>query len=308
MGSKKLAIALYRSLLRNAKVLDSHAEYKVQTFGGFPQVEWRGGAKWCDFFSTNASCVDTIRSEFRELKTENELDEALDEALEINKTVSERVHLLYCDEQDQQLLEFAEVPHTISFAEKYETDKSKQSTEAAEALNGALELIQSAAELLRSEDLEASDKARLAKAYYTESIKVFETADAHAFLGWHYYLDGEMEEAVSECERAIELDPTFGNAYNDLGLIRVKQGKKDEALTLFERAKTAPRNDVRAYACQNLAALHLEHNRVKPALHEYIEALHWMRPEETNRIMIRNTVSDMGNVLVTVAALQKSAE
>ncbi|RLN05889.1 hypothetical protein BBJ28_00007594 [Nothophytophthora sp. Chile5] len=304
MGSKKLVIALYRSLLRNAKVLDSHAEYKVRTF----EVEWRGGAKWCDFFSTNASCVDTTRFEFREPKAENELDEALDEALEINKTVSERVHLLYRDEQDQQLLEFTEVPHTISFAEKYEADKSKQSTEAAEALNGALELIQSAAELLTSEDLEASDKARLAKAYYTESIKVFETADAHAFLGWHCYLDGEIEEAVSECERAIELDPTFGNAYNDLGLIRVKQGKKDEALTLFERAKTAPRNDVRAYACQNLAALHLEHNRVKPALHEYIEALHWMRPEEANRSMIRNTVSDMGNVLVTVAALQKSAK
>ncbi|GMF20101.1 unnamed protein product [Phytophthora lilii] len=238
------------------------------------------------------------------------MDQALDEALQINKTVSERVHLLYCDEDDRQLLQFAEVRHPTTFAEKYEWEKRQLSEEQAEVLNGALELIQSAAQLLESDELDMNDKTRLAKAYYVESIKLFETADAHAYLGWHLYLDGKVDEAVSECQRAIQLDPAFGNPYNDLGLIRVEEGKKDEALELFQKAKTVPRNDVRHYACQNLAALHLEENRVKPALHEYIESLYWMRPDEKKRNMIRNTVSDMGDVLIMLttntAATDKS--
>lgn len=271
-------------------------------------MEWRQGAKWCDFFGSCSSCVDAVRSEFRELRPKQDLDDALDEALQINKTVSERVHLLYRDEDDRQLLTFAEVPHPTTFDDKYEWEKRQLSEQDAEALNEALELIQSASQLLTSEELDMNDKTRLATAYYIESIKLCETADAHAYLGWNFYLDGKVEEAVSECQRAIQVDPAFGNPYNDLGLIRVEQGKKDEALDLFQKAKTAPRNDVRHYACQNLAALHLEENRVKLALHEYIESLYWMQPDETKRNMIRNTVSDMGDVLITLAACKDSTE
>ncbi|KAG3110109.1 hypothetical protein PI124_g10962 [Phytophthora idaei] len=300
MPSSKLVVALYRSLLRSAKVLDGHEAFKAL----LPrEVEWRKGAKWCDFFGSSSSCVEALRTEFRGSRPNSELSDALDEALQLHKTVSQRVHLLYRDEDDRQLLKFAEVPHPTTFDEKYEWEKRQLSEEDAEALNGALELIQSASQLLTSDDIDMKDKTRLAKAYYVESIKLFETADAHAYLGWHLYLDGDVEEAVNECQRAIQVDPAFGNPYNDLGLIRVEEGKKDEALDMFQKAKTAPRNDVRHYACQNLAALHLEENRVKSALHEYIESLYWMRPDEAKRNMIRNTVTDMGNVLI---ALQES--
>ncbi|POM76324.1 Mitochondrial TOM complex subunit Tom70 [Phytophthora palmivora] len=297
MPSSKLVVALYRSLLRSAKVLDRHNAFKAL----LPrEVEWHQGAKWRDFFGSSSSCVEAVRSEFRELRPKDEMDEALDEALQIHKTISQRVHLLYRDEDDRQLLKFAEVPHPTTFDEKYEWEKQQLSSEDAQALNGALELIQSAAQLLTSEELDMKDKTRLATAYYVESIKLYETADAHAYLGWHLYLDGKVEEAVTECQRAIQVDPAFGNPYNDLGLIRVEEGKKDEALDLFQKAKSASRNDVRHYACHNLAALHLEENRVKLALHEYIESLYWMRSDEPKRNMIRNTVTDMGNVLITL--------
>ncbi|KAE8901299.1 hypothetical protein PF005_g7353 [Phytophthora fragariae] len=304
-SSSRLVVALYRSLLRSANVLDAHDAFKAL----LPrEVEWRNGAKWCDFFGSGSSCAAAVRTEFRAPRARDELNGALDEALQINKTVSERVHLLFCDEDDRQLLRFAEVTRPTTFDEKYEWEKSQLTEQEVEALSGALELIQSASQLLSSEDLDMNDKIRLAKAYYVESIKLFETADAHAYLGWHLYLDGKVDEAVSECERAIQLDPAFGNPYNDLGLIRVEEGKRDEALELFQKAKTAPRNDVRHYACQNLAALHLEENQVKPALHEYIESLYWMRPDEMKRNMIRNTVSDMGDVLITLATNKIATE
>ncbi|KAF1789758.1 Tetratricopeptide repeat [Phytophthora cactorum] len=293
MPSSKLVVALYRSLLRSAKVLDGHEAFKAL----LPrEVEWRKGAKWCDFFGSSSSCVEALRTEFRGSRPNSELSDALDEALQLHKTASQRVHLLYRDEDDRQLLKFAEVPHPTTFDEKYEWEKRQLSEEDAEALNGHWSSFRARPSCLR-------DKTRLAKAYYVESIKLFETADAHAYLGWHLYLDGDVEEAVNECQRAIQVDPAFGNPYNDLGLIRVEEGKKDEALDMFQKAKTAPRNDVRHYACQNLAALHLEENRVKSALHEYIESLYWMRPDEAKRNMIRNTVTDMGNVLI---ALQES--
>ncbi|KAG1692763.1 hypothetical protein DVH05_024377 [Phytophthora capsici] len=305
MPSSKLAVALYRSLLRSAKVLDTHEAFKAL----LPrEVEWRKGTKWCDFFGSSASCVQALRTEFRAPRPQEELSDALDEALQIHKMISQRVHLLYQDGDDHHLLQFAEVPHPTTFNEKYDWEKRQLAEEDVKALNEALELIHSASQLLTSEELEMKDKTRLAKAYYVESIKLFETSDAHAYLGWHLYLDGEVDEAVSECLRAIQVDPAFGNPYNDLGLIRVEEGKKDEALDLFQKAKTAPRNDVRHYACQNLASLHLEENRVKSALHEYIESLYWMKPDEAKRTMIRNTVTDMGNVLIALSASKRAVE
>ncbi|KAI9922113.1 hypothetical protein PsorP6_000946 [Peronosclerospora sorghi] len=262
------------------------------------QVEWHQGTKWCDFFGSSSSCVDAVRSEFKAPRSKVDMNSALDEALQINRMVLERVRLLYTDDDDRHVLTFTKVPHTTSFDEKYEREKRQLSDEHAKSLSEALELIQSASQLLTQENLSMKDKIRLAKAYYVESLKLFETADAHAYLGWHYYLDGNVEAAVRECQRAIQVDPALGNPYNDLGLIRVEQGKTEEARQLFHQAKAAPRNDVRHYACQNLAALHLEEDRVKPALHEYIESLYWMPSDDKKRDMIRNTVSDMGNVLI----------
>jgi tetratricopeptide (TPR) repeat protein len=267
---------------------------------------WNGGNNKCDFFSTDTSCVDTIRREFRAPKTAAaDIDAGVDESFAINKAIAERVHLLYEDEHARDLMVFHTPQHTISFAEKYEQEKQNQkSDEDAKALEDAITLIKDAAEVLKNEGMSSGDRARIAKTYYTQSIKLFPTADAHAYLGWHYYLDSELEKAAAECERAIELDPGFGNAYNDLGLIRVQQGHDQEAMALFSKAKEAPRYDVRHFPSLNLAALHLENDRIKPALHEYIEALHWMQPDEA--VAIRNTVADMGTFYVTITEKLRS--
>lgn len=271
------------------------------------EVIWNAGKSKCDFFTTDASCVDTLRREFRAPRgSAQEMDAAVDEAFVINKAIAERVHLLYADEHDKQLLDFSYPRDAASFDEKYkELKKEQRSPEQSKALDDALELIRSASEVLKNDDMSADDKARIAKTYYTQSIRLFPTADAHAYLGWHLYLDGELDKASVECERAIELDPSFGNPYNDLGLIRVQQGYDEEAVELFSQAKRASRYDVRHFPSLNLAALHLEKDRIKPALHEYIEALRWMQPDES--VAIRNTVTDIGTFIVTIAEKLRSA-
>ncbi|TYZ57592.1 hypothetical protein PybrP1_004693 [[Pythium] brassicae (nom. inval.)] len=302
-ASRTLVLALYRSLVRSARVLDRHREFKAL----LPrEVVWDGGQRRVDFFTTNASCVEALRREFRRPRADAAaVSAALDEALVLNKGIGERVHLLFADERDQQLLPRAQPPPPVSFDDTYSALRQCQrSPEDAKALDDALQLVRGAADVLRSEEMGADDKARIAKAYYAQSIELFPTADAHAYLGWHLYLDGELERAATECARAIELDPAFGNAYNDLGLIRVQQGMDEEAAALFTQAKLAPRYDVRHFPSLNLAALHLEHDRIKPALHEYIEALRWMQPDEA--VAIRNTVADIGTFIVTVAEKLRS--
>src|SRR2546430_7197875 len=52
---------------------------------------------------------------------------------------------------------------------------------------------------------------------YQQSIDVHPTAEAHTFLGWTLSFQGRLEEATRECLKAIEVDPDFGNPYNDIG-------------------------------------------------------------------------------------------
>src|ERR1039458_5778058 len=52
---------------------------------------------------------------------------------------------------------------------------------------------------------------------YKKSIEVLPTSEAHTFLGWAYSFMGDYDSAIAECQKAIEIDPDFGNPYNDIG-------------------------------------------------------------------------------------------
>src|ERR1700731_2721783 len=53
---------------------------------------------------------------------------------------------------------------------------------------------------------------------YLGSLALHPTAEAYTFLGWTYHFQGKIDEAIAECKRAIEIDPDFGNPYNDIGV------------------------------------------------------------------------------------------
>src|SRR5947207_3585116 len=77
--------------------------------------------------------------------------------------------------------------------------------------------------------------------FYQRSIGVCPTAEAHTFLGWTLSFQGRLEEATRECLKAIEVDPDFGNPYNDIGCYLMQQDKLEEAIPWLEKAKRAPR-------------------------------------------------------------------
>jgi Tfp pilus assembly protein PilF len=108
---------------------------------------------------------------------------------------------------------------------------------------------------------------------YRRSIEICPTAEAHTFLGWAMSFQGDIEGAIRECRRAIEVDPEFGNPYNDIGAYLIEQGKLDEAIPWLERAKTAKRYEPRHFPYLNLGRLYASRGEVTRAISELEQAL-----------------------------------
>jgi tetratricopeptide (TPR) repeat protein len=104
---------------------------------------------------------------------------------------------------------------------------------------------------------------------YQRSIETCPTAEAHTFLGWTYSFQGRLDDATQECLRAIEVDPDFGNPYNDIGCYLMQQDKLDEAVPWLERAKQAKRYEPRQFPYMNLARIYVKRGRWWDALREF---------------------------------------
>ena len=123
-------------------------------------------------------------------------------------------------------------------------------------------------------------------ALYSESIAVCPTAEAHTFRGWAYSFLGRIEEAIAECKVAIEVDPSFGNPYNDIGSYLMKLGEFDEAVEWLEKAKSATRTEVPHFPYMNLARLYARKGQLAAAIEELEGALKLCPEEQSCRVMI----------------------
>src|SRR5262245_16465157 len=110
-------------------------------------------------------------------------------------------------------------------------------------------------------------------ALYQESIRVCPTAEAHTFLGWTYSFQGRLEEATQQCHRAIELDPDFGNPYNDIGAYLMQQDRFEEAVPGLEKAKPPQRYEPRQFPDMNLGRIYLKQGKRWDALREFEAAV-----------------------------------
>lgn len=108
---------------------------------------------------------------------------------------------------------------------------------------------------------------------YKRSISLYPTADAHTYLGWAYSFQGRIDEAIAQCEIAIQLDPEFGNPYNDIGVYLMQQQRLDEAIPWLEKAKHAKRYEPRHFPYLNLGRVYSAKGMLQKALAEFRDAL-----------------------------------
>src|SRR6202046_3768951 len=108
---------------------------------------------------------------------------------------------------------------------------------------------------------------------YQSSIDLLPTAEAHTFLGWTYHFQGRVDDAIAECKRAIEVDPDFGNPYNDIGAYLIDLERHDEAIPWLERAIRAPRCEPRHFPHFNLGRAYFAKGMVLRARKCFQDAL-----------------------------------
>jgi Tfp pilus assembly protein PilF len=100
---------------------------------------------------------------------------------------------------------------------------------------------------------------------YLGALALHPTAEAYTFLGWTYHFQGKIEEAIAECKHAIEIDPDFGNPYNDIGAYLIDLDRYDEAIPWLEQALNAKRYEPRHFPYFNLGRVYLAKGMINRA-------------------------------------------
>ena len=129
---------------------------------------------------------------------------------------------------------------------------------------------------------------------YRRSIEAYRTAEAHTFLGWTYSFMGLTDEAIRECYLAIEVDPDFGNPYNDIGAYLIEKKEYEAAITWLERAKEARRYEAAFYPCYNLGRVYEAKRQFFAALREYKAAMD-LNPDYTLAVLAFRRVQGLLN-------------
>jgi Tfp pilus assembly protein PilF len=145
-----------------------------------------------------------------------------------------------------------------------------QSNTARKAkIDKALELFQQAYERQMSGELDE------AIGLYRASISTHPTAEAHTFLGWTYSFQGRFEDAIAECRKAIEVDPDFGNPYNDIGAYLIELERPEDAIAWLEQATTASRYESYQFPWFNLGRVYESKELFTRAIECYGRALEY---------------------------------
>jgi tetratricopeptide (TPR) repeat protein len=108
---------------------------------------------------------------------------------------------------------------------------------------------------------------------YKKSIRLKPTAEAYTFLGWAFSMTGKTMSAIRYCKKAISVDPTLGNPYNDIGVYLIELEQFREAIPWLEKAKLAQRYECVFFAYFNLGRAYEITGHIEKARLEYEEAL-----------------------------------
>ncbi|WP_375057918.1 tetratricopeptide repeat protein [Zobellella sp. DQSA1] len=80
------------------------------------------------------------------------------------------------------------------------------------------------------------EQGERARQYYQCALKVQPgLAMLHTNLGFSYYLEGEYPQAERALTRAVNQDPEYQRAWNNLGLLYYRWGRKSEALAALRK-------------------------------------------------------------------------
>jgi tetratricopeptide (TPR) repeat protein len=108
---------------------------------------------------------------------------------------------------------------------------------------------------------------------YDKSIATCPTAEAYTFRGWARSYQQDFESAIADCHRAIDVDPEFGNPYNDIGAYYIELEQMDDAIPWLKMALKAKRYESYCFPHFNLGRIYEAWEKLNLALEHYRAAL-----------------------------------
>jgi Tfp pilus assembly protein PilF len=94
---------------------------------------------------------------------------------------------------------------------------------------------------------------------------------AHRNLGFTYYMKGQMDEALSQFQKAVLLEPDAAEAYDHLGITFFNKGQLDEAIRQFGAALRLDPDYADAH--YNLGVLFYQQGRTDQASRQFQETI-----------------------------------
>jgi tetratricopeptide (TPR) repeat protein len=122
-------------------------------------------------------------------------------------------------------------------------------------------------------DLHMQGELEVAMELYQQSIRLHPTAEAYTFLAWAYRFQGRLDDAITECKHAIEIDPTFGNPYNDIGAYLLEKDQVDDAIPWLEKATRSQRYDSYHMPWYNLGRAYIQKEMYRRAMDCFQQAI-----------------------------------
>ena len=109
-----------------------------------------------------------------------------------------------------------------------------------------------------------------AESHYREALRGKPNADTYNGLGFVLARKGRPDEAVEQFRKAIELNPKYTPAYNNLADTLEKQGKLEEAASYYQRS-LAEKASAAVY--NNLGVVLLKLGRKDEAANQFRKSL-----------------------------------
>jgi protein O-mannosyl-transferase len=128
--------------------------------------------------------------------------------------------------------------------------------------------------IIRNQDWKSEDTLWISTAQVAPSGQ-----QIHNNLGDVYARQGNMEKAVEEFKKAIEINPNYADAYHNLGNTYQQIGQLDLAVENYQKALSINPNLWQSY--QNLAAIYFNNEDFPKAL-EYIKKALEINPNDEN--------------------------
>jgi Tfp pilus assembly protein PilF len=125
-------------------------------------------------------------------------------------------------------------------------------------------------------------------------------------LGYALRKQGKLDEAIVEYRKAIELDPKYAGAHNNLGVALMGQGKLDEAIAEYRKAIEL--DSKYAGAHNNLGIALIRHGKLDQAIAEYRNAIELDPKYAPAHYNLGVAFRDQGKLDEAIASYRKAIE